>query len=241
MVCAAFLARIRPVSTSAKPGLHEDDEEAGDQHPDEVDRVDAVRRGLRDGVDRDGELLRRRLLGVGLGVARHRVRGGRGLERAGLVGRRVAGGSRCGCRSRRGWERCGCRSRSGHGHRGGGRRGRGGRRGGVIGAGRGGSSADEGNAEREQGEAAARRPAPHRTEHRAELHHGEEHRGGRHAIPGGNERRAGDQGDQRLKSNKCISVQCPHARHSNGAIVSYLFRTREFAVKANQDHGKSAG
>ena len=37
MVWAAFLARVKPVSTIAKPGLHEHDEEAGDQRPDEVD------------------------------------------------------------------------------------------------------------------------------------------------------------------------------------------------------------
>ena len=78
-------------------GLHEHDQEAGDQRPDEVDREEAVRRRLRDGVDRDRELLGRRLVGIGLGVARHRVRGRRGLEGAGLVGHRVIGVSlRCG-------------------------------------------------------------------------------------------------------------------------------------------------
>ena len=31
MVWPAFLARVKPVSTMAKPGLHEHDQEAGDQ------------------------------------------------------------------------------------------------------------------------------------------------------------------------------------------------------------------
>ena len=36
-VCAAFLAWVSPVSTMAKPSLHEHDDEARDQHPHHVD------------------------------------------------------------------------------------------------------------------------------------------------------------------------------------------------------------
>ena len=61
MVWLAFLARQRPVSTIAKPGLHEHDQEAGDQRPDEVDG-DLVLADLVDHVG-DGQAF----LGVGYG------------------------------------------------------------------------------------------------------------------------------------------------------------------------------
>jgi len=38
IVWPGFLARVKPVSTSAKAGLHEHHQKSGDQRPDEIDR-----------------------------------------------------------------------------------------------------------------------------------------------------------------------------------------------------------
>ena len=71
-------------------GLHEHDEEPGDQRPDEVDRVDAVGRRLRHRVDSHCEdpfvvALSR----IGLRVAGDRIGGRRRLESARLVRYRI--------------------------------------------------------------------------------------------------------------------------------------------------------
>ena len=83
--------------------LHEDDEEARDQHPDEVDREVAARGRLRDRVDGGGQLFGGRLLGIGLGVAGYRGRGRRRLVGADRVGRWLV---RVGSRGREQAEQC---------------------------------------------------------------------------------------------------------------------------------------
>ncbi len=69
--------------------LHEHDEEARDQGPYEVDRVDPVGRRLRDRVDGHREVFRRGLVGIGLRITRHGVGRRRRLERPGLVRNRI--------------------------------------------------------------------------------------------------------------------------------------------------------
>ena len=100
MVCIAFFARVKPVSTSAKPGLHEHDQEARHEQPDEVDAepvlVDQV--GQLRGVRLGG--LGRRVVALGDGPGREAVemgtRPGRGpgritRRRDGFAGARTAG------------------------------------------------------------------------------------------------------------------------------------------------------
>ena len=89
MVCAAFFARHRPGLHQREACLHEDDQEARQQNPDEVEREVVARRRARNGIDAGRDLLRCHLLRVELGVAGHRR------------GRRASTETRPSCRVRR--------------------------------------------------------------------------------------------------------------------------------------------
>ena len=90
------LRTAQPRLHQCKPSLHEDDEEARDQHPHEVDREERAGRRLRHRVDRGGDLLGRHLLRVQLAVPRHRRGSGRALKCTRLVRNRI-GGAGVGC------------------------------------------------------------------------------------------------------------------------------------------------